>query len=136
LPVARRTFLFSRPTPQYTTSWWRTFLGSVAEIRFRGISQFAQTAPNIITGENWEHVAGQLDLLGELGGASINIFNVQKVLERGRIRTLRETIGEGYFDYLAGLPDLVLLMDEAHRYRATAGMQAISELKPILGLEM
>ena len=27
-------------------------------------------------------------------------------------------------------------MDESHRYRASAGMKAISELKPILGLEL
>ena len=37
---------------------------------------------------------------------------------------------------LASLPDLVLLMDESHRYRATAGMRAINELKPIVGLEL
>ncbi len=47
-----------------------------------------------------------------------------------------EYIGESYFDYLAGLPDLVLLMDESHRYRASAGVRAINELKPILGLEL
>ncbi|MBI4325426.1 MAG: type III restriction endonuclease subunit R, partial [Chloroflexi bacterium] len=41
-----------------------------------------------------------------------------------------------YFDYLAGLPDLVLLMDESHRYRASAGIRAINELKPMLGLEV
>ena len=49
---------------------------------------------------------------------------------------LSEYIGESYFDYLAGLPDLVLLMDESHRYRASAGVRAINELKPILGLEL
>lgn len=104
---------------------------------FRGISQFAQAAPNIITGENWEHMAAQVDLFGHQGEASINIFNVDKInKDKGRIRTLRETIGESYFDYLSGLPDLVLLMDEAHRYRASAGMNAIRELKPILGLEL
>ena len=27
-------------------------------------------------------------------------------------------------------------MDESHRYRATAGVRAINELKPILGLEL
>ena len=53
-----------------------------------------------------------------------------------RIRSFREEIGESYFDYLPSLPDLVLLMDESHRYRATAGMRAINELKPILGLEL
>ena len=51
-------------------------------------------------------------------------------------QTASEYIGESYFDYLARLPDLVLLMDESHRYRATAGMRAINELKPVLGLEL
>ena len=27
-------------------------------------------------------------------------------------------------------------MDESHRHRATAGMRAINELKPVLGLEL
>ena len=104
---------------------------------FRGISQFAQSPPIIVTGDTWEEGRGVRgsDLFG--GEAIINVFNVDKInKDKGRIRTLRETIGESYFDYLAGLPDLVLLMDEAHRYRGSAGMRAISELKPILGLEM
>ncbi|MFA5906293.1 MAG: hypothetical protein WC836_20365, partial [Desulfobacula sp.] len=53
-----------------------------------------------------------------------------------RIRRLSEYIGESYFDYLAGLNDLVVLMDESHRYRADAGMAAINDLKPVLGLEL
>ena len=53
-----------------------------------------------------------------------------------RIKRLSEYIGESYFDSLAALPDLVLLMDESHRYRASAGVRAINELKPILGLEL
>ena len=53
-----------------------------------------------------------------------------------RIRKLSEYIGQSYFDYLAELPDLVLLMDESHRYRASAGIRAINELKPMLGLEL
>jgi hypothetical protein len=40
------------------------------------------------------------------------------------------------FDYFASLDDLVLLMDESHRYRASAGVRAINELKPVLGLEL
>ena len=32
--------------------------------------------------------------------------------------------------------DLVVLMDESHRYRATAGVRAINELMPVLGLEL
>jgi len=53
-----------------------------------------------------------------------------------RIKRLSEYIGESYFEYLSKLDDLVLLMDESHRYRASAGVRAINELKPILGLEL
>ena len=49
---------------------------------------------------------------------------------------MREVLGDSYFNYLANLPDLVLLMDESHRYRAQAGMRAINELNPLFGLEL
>lgn len=71
-----------------------------------------------------------------------NIFNISKINAevRGgkapRIKRLSEYIGQSYFEYLAGLDDLVLLMDESHRYRASAGVRAINELKPVLGLEL
>ena len=46
-------------------------------------------------------------------------------------------IGESYFDYLAGLPDLVMLMDRFGIVIAPrAGMRAINELKPVLGIEL
>jgi type III restriction enzyme len=107
---------------------------------FRGIAEFAIDAPSIITGDNYD----QRDPMSRtlFGGVRINIFNISKINSevRGgkspRIKRLSEYIGESYFDYLAGLPDLVMLMDESHRYRASAGIRAINELKPILGLEL
>ncbi len=77
-----------------------------------------------------------------LSPVTINIFNIAKISSevRGgkapRIKRLSEYIGQSYFDYLAGLPDLVLLMDESHRYRASAGVRAINELRPLMGLEL
>ena len=50
--------------------------------------------------------------------------------------TLTFIVGQSYFDYLSGLKDLVLIMDEAHRYRANAGMAAINELHPVFGIEL
>jgi type III restriction enzyme len=106
---------------------------------FKGISEFAISPPVLTTGETFER---QIASGGQLFPTTINIFNIAKISSevRGgrspRIRSFREEIGESYFDYLASLPDLVLLMDESHRYRATAGMRAINELKPILGLEL
>jgi len=110
---------------------------------FQGIADFATNPPEIITGDNYESGRGVRG--GRLFGSAqvhINIFNISKINTevRGdkapRIKRLVEYIGESYFDYLSKLDDLVLLMDESHRYRATAGIKAINELKPILGLEL
>jgi len=107
---------------------------------FQGIAEFAVDAPLIITGDNYASSAGTL--FDELIRCKVNIFNISKINTevRGgkspRIKRLSEYLGESYFDYLAALDDLVLLMDESHRYRASAGVRAINELKPVLGLEL
>ncbi|MFZ5675696.1 MAG: DEAD/DEAH box helicase [Pseudomonadota bacterium] len=114
---------------------------------FKGIAEFASNPPLIITGDNYESGVGvrlesgrSSDLFGS--DVHINIFNVDKINKeespRGkpRMKRLQETIGESYYAYLSRLDDLVLLMDEAHRYRASAGANAIDGLKPILGLEL
>lgn len=104
---------------------------------FKGIAELAQAAPVIITGDTWDKSALILDAAERNNGLVINIFNVDKInKDTGRIKTMNEYIGQSYFDYLAGLPDLVLLMDEAHRYRGKAGWKAVGELRPILGLEL
>lgn len=107
---------------------------------FKGIAEFAQEAPEIITGDDYESKAGTL--FDQVLRCKINIFNISKIDSEVRggkapkIKRLSEYIGESYFEYLAALPDLVLLMDESHRYRANAGIRAINELKPVLGLEL
>lgn len=111
---------------------------------FKGIAEFVQNVPYVITGDTYNQASSVSS--GHLAGfdktVRINIFNISKINSevRGgkspRIKRLSEVIGESYFDYLAALPDLVLLMDESHRYRASAGVRAINELKPILGLEL
>ena len=109
----------------------------------QGLSAFATDPPEIITGDNYETGRGvRAGYLFDTGPIHINIFNISKINSevRGgrspRIKRLSEYIGESYFDYLSKLDDLVLLMDESHRYRASAGVRAINELKPILGLEL
>ena len=113
---------------------------------FQGLAEFATNPPELITGDNYESGRGvregrQAKLFGA-DAVHINIFNISKINSevRGdkapRIKRLSEYIGESYFEYLSKLDDLVLLMDESHRYRASAGVKAINELKPILGLEL
>jgi type III restriction enzyme len=110
---------------------------------FQGISELAVNPPEIITGDNYESGRGiRSDRLFDMSEVHVNIFNISKINSevRGgkspRIKRLSEYIGQSYFDYLAGLDDLVMLMDESHRYRASAGVRAINELNPILGLEL
>ncbi|MBI2928330.1 MAG: DEAD/DEAH box helicase family protein [Verrucomicrobia bacterium] len=111
---------------------------------FKGIAEFATEAPVIITGETYEQGGGvKRDVLpGFEQAVHVNIFNISKINSEvwggksPRIKRLSEYIGESYFEYLAALPDLVLIMDESHRYRASAGVRAVNELKPVLGLEL
>ena len=108
---------------------------------FKGIANFAVEAPEVITGETYEQRG---DLVSQAIDApvQINIFNIAKINSEVRggkapkIKRLSEYLGQSYFEYLAGLPDLVLIMDESHRYRAGAGIRALNELKPLLGLEL
>lgn len=116
------------------------FTPNTSKYVFKGIAEFATDAPEIITGDNYEAKAGTL--FDQVLRCKVNIFNISKINSevRGgklpRIKRLSEYIGESYFEYLAGLADLVLIMDESHRYRASAGVRAINELKPLIGLEL
>lgn len=106
---------------------------------FKGIGEFVGKLPKIVTGENYNerHESMFSDL-------EINIFNISKFNKDSkdnskglpRMRRLSEYLGQSYFEYLASLPDLVILMDEAHRYHGDASKKAINELRPILGFEM
>jgi type III restriction enzyme len=111
---------------------------------FNGISEFVHNRPVIITGDNYAQ-EGRLYAEQEI---RINIFNIAKFNSdnRGtksggvslapRIKRLSEYLGTSYWLYLTSLQDLVILIDEAHRYHADASKNAINELKPILGIEL
>lgn len=106
---------------------------------FPGIGEYVHRPPGIITGDNYTN-SKTLPLFDE--SIRINVFNISKINAETkggklpRIKRLSEYIGESYFDHLASLDDLVILMDESHHYRAERGMQVINELKPVLGIEL
>jgi type III restriction enzyme len=137
-----RNFLVLAPNLTIYNKLVADFTPGTPKYVFQGIAEFATNQPEIITGDNYESGRGVRG--GKLfeDGVHINIFNISKINSevRGdkapRIKRLSEYIGESYFEYLSKLDDLVLLMDESHRYRASAGVKAINELKPILGLEL
>ncbi|MEL7568419.1 MAG: DEAD/DEAH box helicase family protein [Dehalobacterium sp.] len=107
---------------------------------FRGIGEFIHNRPKVITGDTYKkQAAGQGRLFIDV---TINVFNISKINAETKggkeplIKRLSEYIGQSYFEYLSNLPDLVILMDESHHYRADRGMQVINELNPVLGLEL
>ncbi len=114
------------------------FTPNTSKYVFTGISEFAINPPEIITGDNYE----KSSIITDFTRCKINIFNISKINSEVRggkipkIKRLSEYIGESYFDYLSELKDLVILMDESHRYRASAGIRAINDLKPLMGLEL
>ncbi len=120
------------------------FTRNMPKYVFKGIAEFAQQPPLIITGDNYDQTGAAVDeqSMGFAHDVRINIFNISKINSevRGgkepRIKRMKEVLGDSYFNHLASLSDLVLLMDESHRYRASAGVRAINELKPLFGLEV
>ena len=114
---------------------------SYQKYAFKGIAEFVANPPIVVDGDNYN----QFHNMGTLhNSVEINIFNISKFnsdsksSKKGipKMRRLSEYLGQSYFEYLSNLDDLVILMDEAHRYHADASRKAIDELRPVLGLEM
>lgn len=101
---------------------------------FKGLKEFIQNKPKIVTGENYKEQGKATIWESDI---TINIFNIDKInKETQSIKSLSEWLGQSYYDYLSDKKDLVILMDESHHYRADRGMTTLNELKPILGLEL
>ena len=65
------------------------------------------------------------------------MYNIDKFNKEGaNMKKVNEVIGDSFYHFLSNLPDLVLIMDESHHYRAEKGAQALNELNPLLGLEL
>ena len=137
-----RNFFVLAPNLTIYTKLISDFTPSSPKYVLHGLQEFSNNAPRIITGENYDSGIDVRTRTFNSEELTINVFNVAKISSelRGgkapRIKRLSEYIGQSYFDYLAGLNDLVMIMDESHRYRASAGFKAINELKPMLGLEL
>lgn len=115
---------------------------------FNGIAEFVHNRPVIITGDNYDSTGARATLYLETE-VRINVFNISKFnkdastptrgSEKGRlprIKRLAEYLGQSYWNHLSNLDDLVILMDEAHRYKADSSAAAINELKPVFGIEL
>ena len=99
---------------------------------FKGLGCFS-TPPQIITDDEYKEKTISL----YESDIRVFIYNIDKFnKESANMKRLNEMIGDSFYDYLSNLPDLVLIMDESHHYRAEKGAQALNDLKPLLGLEL
>ena len=118
---------------------------SFSKYVFKGISELAHHPPVVITGDNYAQASTLFSPLE----MRINVFNVSKFNKETsestgkkggfglpKIKRIKDYLGQSYWQYLSNLKDLVILMDEAHRYHADKSKKAINELKPMLGIEL
>lgn len=110
---------------------------------FKGLEADLGSRPKVYDGENY------LRYNDEFTGffkdkyhseIEIFIFNIGKIFtpktdKEFRFHKYQETLGKSFADILSNFDDLVICMDEAHRYYAPQSLKAIDYLKPILGLE-
>ena len=99
---------------------------------FKGLGCFS-TPPQIITDDDYK----QRQMVSAATDVSIYIYNIDKFNKEGaNMKKVNELLGDSFYQYLSNLPDLVLIMDESHHYRAEKGAQALNDLHPLLGLEL
>lgn len=95
--------------------------------------------PRVFDGENYTQYRQMQLEMEKTSKIQLFIFNISKIFTRGDVQfkfhKFQEMLGASFADILAGFDDLVICMDEAHRYYAPQSMKAINYLKPVLGLE-
>lgn len=99
---------------------------------FKGLGCFS-ALPHIITDDDYREKPISLFE----SDIHIFIYNIDKFNKEGaNMKKVNEWIGDSFYQYLSSLPDLVLIMNESHHYRAEKGAKALNELHPLLGLEL
>ena len=110
---------------------------------FKGLEADLGARPRIYDGENYLRYNDEFNnLLKDEYHREIEIFifNIGKIFaprvdKKFKFHKYQETLGKSFADVLSNFDDLVICMDEAHRYYAPQSLIAIDYLKPILGLE-
>ena len=109
---------------------------------FKGL-EVEMGRPKVYDGENYlsypvKYVQQEL-VVEKTSEIQIFIFNISKIFTRGdlefKFHKFNENLGGSFAEVLRSFDDLVICMDEAHRYYAPASKVAINYLNPVLGLE-
>lgn len=109
---------------------------------FKGL-EVEMGRPKVYDGDNYlsypvKYVQQEL-VVEKTSEIQIFIFNISKIFTRGdlefKFHKFNENLGGSFAEVLRSFDDLVICMDEAHRYYAPASKVAINYLNPVLGLE-
>ena len=99
---------------------------------FKGLGCF-NTPPKVITDDDYKNKNTTLFD----SDVNIYVYNIGKFdKDKTKMKSFNEFLGMSFYDKLAEMKDLVIIMDESHHYRADKGMNALNELNPVLGLEL
>lgn len=110
---------------------------------FKGL-EAEMGSPKVYDGENYDtypvHYEQTALTFEKSSEIELFIFNIGKIFNsktdtQFNFHEFQETLGMSFSAVLASFNDLVICMDEAHRYYAPSSMKAINFLKPVLGLE-
>ena len=103
-----------------------------AKYVLKGLGCFS-TLPQVITDDDYR----EKTISAFESDVRIFVYNIDKFnKEDANMKKVNERIGDSFYQALSNLPDLVLIMDESHHYRAEKGAQALNELHPLMGLEL
>lgn len=130
-----RNFFIIAPSKTIYEKFLREFDEKSEKYIFEGITDLPKF--RVFSGEDFNRInAKQSSLWSE--EFIVYIFNIDKFKSEERVlqvKKINEYLGESFYEYVSNLKDLVILMDESHKYKTPIAINAINGLKPVLGLE-
>lgn len=129
-----KDFFILTPGETIYTKTISNFTNGHKKFVLQGLTDFPMF--NLVTGENYAYADFGNKLFDSV---NIYIFNIQKIFNERkdvefRFHKYQETLGSSFAELLQK-KDLVIMMDESHRYRGEKSLRAINNLQPELGLE-
>lgn len=108
-------------------------IGNFATGHRKSLRHLLRSHPFVVTKDNFASPA-TLAVMRDLGRTKLYVFTVQALTsatgEGRETHEFQETLGGSFYEYLAGLDDLVILADEHHCYRGRAFSRTIANLNP------
>ncbi|HHT9104973.1 MAG TPA: DEAD/DEAH box helicase [Candidatus Wujingus californicus] len=130
-----RNFFVIAPNKTIYDKFIREFNEKNEKYIFEGITDLPKF--RVVSGADFNKINTKQSSLGN-EEFIVYVFNIDKFKSEERVlqvKKINEYLGASFYEYISNLSDLVVLMDESHKYKTSIAVNAINGLKPILGLE-